>query len=285
VGKSRATVALAQAGATGESWFALPVRHRFKTMIVQNENGSFRLRQEFANLEGPKLDDWIRVSRPPRAGLCFDRVEFRTALARSIAKFQPGLVILDPWNAVARDEKARDYLETFEAIREVIPTGDQSPALGIVAHTRKPKTDERPSGRALLHEIAGSHVIGSLPRCAFVMQSASDDSAESRVVWSNCKNNDGSLAPRSAWERRNGLFSPVIDFDWDSFDTPRKPSRSAISVDDIRRVFDGGRELTRPQLRDALMDTTGRERSQAYDAISKFRDHLVETGGKFRWKG
>jgi len=198
VGKSRATVALAQAGATGESWFALPVRHRFKTMIVQNENGSFRLRQEFANLEGTQLDDWIRVSRPPRSGLCFDRVEFRTALARSIAKFQPGLVILDPWNAVARDEKARDYLETFEAIREVIPTGDQSPALGIVAHTRKPKTDERPSGRALLHEIAGSHVIGSLPRCAFVMQSASDDSAESRVVWSNCKNNDGSLAPRSA---------------------------------------------------------------------------------------
>src|SRR5205085_592035 len=111
-------------------------------------------------------------------------------LARSIAKFQPELVILDPWNAVARDEKARDYLETFNSIREVIPVGDESPALGIVAHTRKPKSDERPTGRALLHEIAGSHVIGSLPRCAFIMQSASDDPAQSCVIWSNCKNND-----------------------------------------------------------------------------------------------
>jgi hypothetical protein len=105
VGKSRATVALAQAGASGENWFGLQVHCRFKTMILQNKNGMFRLSQELANLDSRKLDEWVRISPPPPAGLCFDRPEFRSTLAREIAKFRPDLVLLDPWNAVARDEK------------------------------------------------------------------------------------------------------------------------------------------------------------------------------------
>ena len=39
VGKSRAAVALAEAGATSHDWFGLKVHSRFKTLIVQNENG------------------------------------------------------------------------------------------------------------------------------------------------------------------------------------------------------------------------------------------------------
>ena len=39
VGKSRAGVALAEAGATGLDWFGLKVHRKFKTMIIQNENG------------------------------------------------------------------------------------------------------------------------------------------------------------------------------------------------------------------------------------------------------
>ena len=47
------------------------------------------------------------------------------------------------------------------------------------------------------------HVLGSMPRCVFVMQSASDDVAEDRIVWTCCKNNDGELGDRSAWIRCN----------------------------------------------------------------------------------
>jgi hypothetical protein len=42
-----------------------------------------------------------------------------------------------------------------------------------------------------------------MPRCVFVMQSASDDVAEDRIVWTCCKNNDGELGDRSAWIRCN----------------------------------------------------------------------------------
>ena len=54
------------------------------------------------------------------------------------------------------------------------------------------------------------------------MQAASDDTTDNRVVWTCCKNNDGDLGARSAWERRNGLFAPVADFDWTAFDAPEK---------------------------------------------------------------
>ena len=47
VGKSTATTDLAICGATGDAWLGLSVRVRFKTLIIQNENGRYRLRQEY----------------------------------------------------------------------------------------------------------------------------------------------------------------------------------------------------------------------------------------------
>ena len=105
------------------------------------------------------------------------------------------------------NDRQKDYLATFELIRAVIPSGDLAPAIGIIAHTRKPLSGERASGRALLNLLAGSYVLGSMPRCVFVMQSASDDVAEDRIVWTCCKNNDGELGDRSAWIRCNGLLN------------------------------------------------------------------------------
>jgi hypothetical protein len=192
-------------------------------------------------------------------------------------------VVIDPWNAVARDDKARDHLQTFDTIREVIPPGDQSPALCIVAHTRKPKSDERPSGRALLHEIAGSHVIVSVARSAFVMQHASDDPEQSCVIWNCCKNNDGQLPSRSAWNRRNGLFEQVTDFDWDSFDSQRKTSAPPISTDDVRAVFAGSKKLTRSEAQRELQAHTGRGRSSCYTAIKQCESHLQKIDGKLSW--
>jgi hypothetical protein len=182
LGKSRASVALAEAGATGNEWFGLPVHGKFKTMIIQAENGLFRLSKEFGELDCETLEDYVRVSEPPPFGLCFARNEFKTQLSAAIDSFSPDVVIFDPWNAAARDEKARDYLDTFEALRSVLPLREDAPALGIVAHTRKPKTDEKASGRALLNLLAGSYVLGSVPRTVFVMQAALDDTTKSRLL-------------------------------------------------------------------------------------------------------
>jgi AAA domain len=222
VGKSRASVALAEAGATGYEWFDLKVHSKFRTLIIQNENGRYRMKLEFSELDCETMDEFVRVTPPPPYGICFDKSEFRDQLAAQLSEFDPAVVIIDPWNAASRDDKAKGYLETFEVIRSVIPASDRAPAIGIVAHTRKPQPGERASGRALLNLLAGSYVLGSIPRCVFIIQSASDAVDEQRVVWTCCKNNDGVLGERSVWERRNGLFTRVHSFDWEAFDEPDK---------------------------------------------------------------
>src|SRR5205814_4908935 len=176
---------------------------------------------------------------------CFGRNGFREQLAAAIADFAPETVIFDPWNAAAREQDSREYLDTFDALKSVLPLGDDAPALGIVAHTRKPKADERASGRALLNLLAGSYVLGSVPRTVFVMQAASDETTDNRIVWTCCKNNDGELGERSAWERCNGLFAPVLEFDWDTFDNPRSDDRVTITADDLRDILEyGEKQLT-----------------------------------------
>lgn len=287
VGKSRAAVALAVAGATGRDWLGLKVHRLFKTMIIQAENGRMRLKNEFLDLDCATLDAFVRVCSPPPFGLAFDDPEFRFQLRREIEMFQPDVIILDPFNRVARDDRARDYKEAFEAVLSVLPTGDDAPALGIVAHTRKPRADERANGRTLLNLLAGSYVIGSVPRAVFVMQAASDDVEDKRIVWTCCKNNDGELGKRSAWERRNGLFVPVADFDWKAFEADGEKRRS-ISLEDLDALFEGGkRQLAKGHAVTQLMEQTSLAKTACYQALNpagKFTQNLFEQDGLLNFK-
>jgi len=226
VGKSRASVALAVAGATGVDWFGLKVHTRFRTLIVQNENGQYRLKLEFSDLNCEQLDKYVRVTPPPPFGLCFHRREFRDQLAAIRDEWEPDCVCLDPWNQIAHDEHARDYLETFDTIRLVFPPNCESAAIVIIAHRRKPKAGDRENGRELLNSLAGSYALGSVPRTVFIMEPASDDVTDDRIVWTCCKNNDGQLGSRTAWRRQNGVFSAVGDFDWDQWDKNGKSTDS-----------------------------------------------------------
>jgi hypothetical protein len=288
VGKSRAAVALAEAGAVGKKWFGLTLHRQFKTMIIQSENGLFRLSKEFAEFDCDRLEAFVRVSPPPQFGMCFSREDFRAQLSAAIRDFGPDMMIFDPWNAAARDDKAREYLETFELIRSVLPAGDNAPALGIVAHTRKPRADERATGRGLLNVLAGSYVLGSVPRCVFVMQLASDDPQDNRVVWTCCKNNDGELGSRSAWERRNGLFAPVADFDWDTFDNPHPDERVRITADDLEEIFENGdKRLAKADAVRGLETLTGVKRTACYNALrldGRFAKQLRDADGMLSWK-
>ncbi len=288
VGKSRAGTALAVAGATGQPWFGLQVTRQFRTLIIQNENGPLRLSDEFFALPCEKLDAWVSVCPPPPFGLAIRHPEFRKAVMDEIDRFNPDVVLIDPWNAVAQDDKARDYLDTFEMLRGMIPAKDDSPALGIIAHTRKPKHDERASGRGLLNLLAGSYVLASVPRSVFVLQPATDDPDDGRVVFTCCKNNDGEMGKPSAWTRRNGLFAPVPDFDWEEFHAPTA-NRSTITADDVAAALaHGERAVTKQDAVKALMDATGCGQAAAYGALKndgRFKDHLREEGRpvKLRW--
>jgi LmbE family N-acetylglucosaminyl deacetylase len=267
VGKSRAGTALAIAGATGQPWFGLPVHRRFKTAIIQNENGLHRLAREFQDLSAETLDESIRVSEPPPMGMAFDRAEFRAALAGFFGEFQPDVVIVDPWNSVARDDNQRDYRETFDALKAVLPTGAKAPALVIIAHTRKPQGDRRQAGRSLLSEVAGSHLLTSLPRCVFVMQAASDLSTDDRVLWTCSKNNDGALGPRSAWHRRNGLFAPCETFDWESFEAAKPGRKATANPHDVVAALGSGK-LSYGELAEAVADRCDTGLRTAKRAIS-----------------
>jgi len=286
VGKSRAAVALAVAGATQSDWFGLKVHRRFKVLICQSENGEFRLAREFAELDCETLENFVRVCPPPPYGLCFGRDGFREQLAAAIADFQPDVVVYDPLNAIAREQDSAEYLTTFDALKSVFPFGDDAPSLGVVCHTRKPKPDERASGRALLNMLAGSYVLGSVPRTAFVMQAASDDTTDNRIVWTCCKNNDGDLGTRSAWERRNGLFAAVTDFDWDTFDAPEKDKRELITETDVRGLFGNG-ALTITEAKKQLHSNTGAHPVTCYRALKpdgRFAKHLRFEGERINWK-
>jgi hypothetical protein len=255
-------------------------------LIVQNENGEFRLAREFAELDCETLENFVRVSKPPPYGFCFGRAGFREQLAAAIAGFAPDAVVYDPLNAAAREQDSREYLDTIDALKSVFPPGDDGPALGIVAHTRKPKTNDRASGRALLNLLAGSYVLGSIPRTVFVMQSASDDTTDNRIVWTCCKNNDGALGDRSAWERRNGLFAPVADFDFETFDAAEKDNRELISETDLRAIFENG-ALTKAEAAKRLKENTGAHRGSCYRALEpdgRFANHLRVTGEQIEWK-
>lgn len=289
VGKSRASVALGVAGATGQPWFGLNVHRRFKTLIVQNENGRLRLKDEFSDLPCDQLEPWIRVTPPPPFGFAFESADFTERLRRMCEEWTPDVVLLDPWNAAARDDKASDYLTTFRAIKGVIHQGDDGPALGIVAHTRKPKTDERASGRGLLNLLAGSYVLGSVPRSVFVIQAASEAPEDGRVVFTCCKNNDGPMGAPSAWERRNGLFQPVPDFDWDEFrgGTAGMEKRVTVTEADLAAIFPNGSTVEKKRAVALLRERTGCGQSAAYNALSssgRFKDHLLENEGFLNWQ-
>jgi hypothetical protein len=290
VGKSRAGNGLAVAGATVKPWFGLTVHRQFRTLIVQNENGRHRLSEEFRGLPCEELDAWVRVSAPPPAGLAIRDLEFRKLLMEEIQQFDPDLVLIDPWNAVAPDDKAREFLETFAILRLLLQPGDAGPALGIIAHTRKPRHDERTSGRGLLNLLSGSHVLGSIPRCAFVLQAASDEPDDDRVVFTCCKNNDGDMGKPSAWQRRNGLFAAVEGFDWEEFHTP-PASRVKITAEHVAEALDhGDRAVPRKDAVAALMKVAQCESAAAYRALEvggRFKGRLREEGEaraqKIRW--
>jgi hypothetical protein len=232
VGKSRAAMALAIAGATGENWLDLPVPNKFRTMIIQAENGKARLKKDFETINCGEFEQWIRICSPPPYGMAFEESDFVEALREKIKEFNPDVVIFDPWNSIVGDDKQSDYLKAFNLIRSVIPVSDTGAAIVIVAHTRKPRDDEKATGRELLHLLSGSHVLVSVPRSVFVMFSESPDVEDDKIVWTCCKNNDGKMNHPTVWSRSNLPFEYVGEYDTKE---QAGKKRITITIDDVKK--------------------------------------------------
>lgn len=296
VGKSRAALALAIAGATGRDWLGHRVHSRFRSMILQCENGPMRLKQELSEAipqdEVGALDDWLRITPPPPYGLAFHEPGFRAQLAEAIRDFKPGLLVIDPWNRVAAGDKQMDYRQALDDIEACLPhKQEDKPAILIVHHMRKKSGDSnRKQGRDLLHELAGSYQIGAFARCVFALEPASNDTTDPQVILTCCKNNDGHLGRPSAWRRRNGLFDPASDFDMDAFLTgpadDAKAKRPGIPHEVIAKALRGMLCRSRTQVAMRLVNAGICERTKAFEILKEYidREHVVEdTTGEFRW--
>ena len=73
---------------------SLPVHTKFKTAILQAENGRYRLKTELEELSDPVLDAFIRASEPPDFGMAFKNLEFQQSLGAWIAEFKPDVLAL-----------------------------------------------------------------------------------------------------------------------------------------------------------------------------------------------
>ena len=289
VGKSRSVIGLAVAGATGKDWQGLKVHSQFKTLVLQVENGDNRLKEEFqdiGNPEGVDLDEWLGVSRIPVHGLEFQNEAFRKQVKALIKKHKPGVLVIDAWNRVAGDDKARDYKVSLDAIYSCLPNEqNERPAVVIVHHMRKKSNAHtKRIGKDLLHELSGSYCLGSAARSVFVLESATTDTTDDRLVFTCCKNNDGPEGERSAWHRKNGLFAPCLEFDWEEFDKDELPN-GQITVEQVRdSVGVGG--VSKSFAARKLISSTGKSKATAFRAIKNHMDMMEEdTKGQIYRKG
>jgi hypothetical protein len=104
--------------------------------------------------------------------------QFQAELKAAIRDFAPHLLVVDPWNALARDAMEKDFQEAFDKLRKVLAESTENPACLIIHHLRKPKSEDKHRGRSLAYLMSGSNIIFNVPRSAFILQPASD--AQSR---------------------------------------------------------------------------------------------------------
>ncbi|MCX8156620.1 MAG: AAA family ATPase [Verrucomicrobiae bacterium] len=297
LGKSRLANTLAFAGARGAgTWMGYEVKRQFRTLVLQCENSLRRLKTEIEDLPA-SYQDWVKFSKP--CPLAFHRPEFRSELRRFWDQWPFDVLIIDHWLEVAREEGQADHMEALDNIWSSLPRGDKAPALVIIAHMRKQRGGEnwRPkTGRELLSEVSGSYAIGAKARTVFVIQPATMEADDDRIVFDCAKSNNDTPLPMSAWHRRNGAFQPCLDFDFDTWLNPpddRGGKQRQVTDQVMRDIFHQGRRaLCRLDAVEALCQATGLATSTAYKYFDggktpqgdRFKDHLVEKDGLLWWR-
>lgn len=251
------------------------IHRRFKTLIIQAENGITRLKKEVealtANNPGVDIHGHIFFSEPPEGGLPFHNSEFRTAVRRAVAELQPDLVVVDPWSQVASEDAAKEVVDKLAEIRSCFPSGDQCPGLLIVAHTKKPRAGEVHRGRSLTSLVSGSVALPNTARCVYVLLPWSEDPEDNRIYWCCPKLNNGEMYAASVWYRKFGSA-----FDHDAETNPldwgkesENEDAQAITFNDLKTAFGSESVLTKAALTRRLMEKTECSQATAYRAIQR----------------
>lgn len=295
-GKSLAAASLAIAGAIGSGyWMGREVHRQFRTLIVQCENGAMRLKKEFAamkkNHPNVAFDDWVRVTLPPEGGLPFNRPEFRREVAKVVEEFHPDVIVLDPWTAMACEDSSDAIIAKLSEIRSVLPPGDECPALVIVAHTKKPRQEDKGNrGRALMHSVSGSQALVATARCVYILIPFTSDIQDDRVLWACAKLSDSENPPAdTVWHRRLGtMFKHCEDNPEDYWREDDKDERTWLTLEMVKDAMKGGRIVSQSRLAEDLADqhNNGKGKSTVHRLLKKppFSDHLKLDAGLLSWR-
>jgi hypothetical protein len=278
IGKSFAVTNLAVAGVTGEEWFGLKVHEKFKTLMIQGENSLSRLKEEFAPYDTALLDDWIRVSE---SHIDFSSPGYMASVGEEIKSFDPDCIILDPWNHIITGDKLDNYTKAIKEIETLRKFGSKERLILIVAHNRKPNSDNKPSGRDLLHEISGSHKLGSYARAVFVMECMNDDNEKSLIRFTCCKNNNGALGVPTVWNFAKGRFTGESDVP--AVGSSKK--RKGITKEQLKQAL--ANPVTKKLAVKSLEATSGQSNSSCYKAFqedSPLFKYLVNDNGLWGFK-
>jgi hypothetical protein len=294
-GKSLLCATIALAGALGEGlWMGRKIHRKFRTLIIQAENGPGRLKREVMEMarrhqiETP--DDYIAFTDPPEGGLAFHDAGFRAELAEQIQRLQPDLVIIDPWSHVMAKDESFEVMEKLAQIRTAIGGGERAPGILIVAHTKKPRSEDMRLGRGLVHQVSGSVALCNTARAVWVLLPWSDEPADTRVLWTCCKLNDGEMYSASVWHRQFGTFF-VHDPNTDPTTWGREEGEDPdYQIDEtiMLKLLPPGRRAMKRILVPELV-ALGYGSSTAYRKLNpkgEFRGRLIEhEDGMLEWKG
>jgi hypothetical protein len=288
VGKSRAANYLAYCGATGKRWFEYEVKHKFKTLFIQSENGMTRLKDDLSELVN-ELKDHVFFVDAPR-GFDFGNHQFRDKLRTIIEENNIGMVVIDPWTNLVPDIGHKEFNLAIDLVMDCMPMNpSKCPAVMIVAHCRKPDGKGKiKRGSELMHEVYGSHVLTSRSRFVLIMERANmADETDDRVLTTCAKANDAQHMPKGCHNRGKVIFEPVEDFDWDEREAPIKAgTKSIYSLSEVVGLMPVGEDFKSSDWKKKAEEVFGIKASRFYEfqseAVSMERVVKLDKRGVYR---
>lgn len=291
-GKSLVVGALALAGSIGHgTWMGRKVHRKFKTLIIQGEVGPMRLRdqiREFARLHpDADIDGHVFYTDPPEGGFAISDSEFWAEVRRKVEELKPDLVVIDPISHLSVQDDPAEVMNAIRIIRQATGIGESAPGILLVAHTRKPRSEESMRGRNLANAVSGSVAWVNTSRCTYLCVPFTEDLEDKRIYWSCPKLNDGPNYAPTVWKRTFGTFfehDPTTDpTTWGQVKDKAESAaeRQRITFADLKAAFGTRPGMRRNELVKALKEA-GHDEATCYRATASdgyLRRYLVEAAG------
>jgi len=297
-GKSLLLAGLCLGGAIGQGfWQKRKVHRKFKSLVIQGEVGPRRLSrtmQDFASKHPEAdIDNHVFYSDPPPFGYSIHDQRFWAELAKQIKRIQPDLLVIDPISGLAVVDEANEVMDALRIIRQAAGTGDNAPCILLVAHTKKPRSEESIRGRNMANMVSGSVQWVNASRVTYLcLPWDSDEMEDDRVYFATPKLNDAANYAPSVWHRRFGTFfehDPNTDprtWGKDKSEEERHEERRKIGKEDVEAAFGDRTGMKRNELVKALV-SLGHDEATCYRATGPngyLMKHLHTVAGVIGWK-